>query len=112
MSRDVCGICWCPYDEDGGCGCKPTQPEALLLADALDATHPAVWPHGQEAAAELRRLHEALEMNARTIAMYENEQLDDEALLRQALHALRLIDDAMPFPVAKQTIAALKERLE
>jgi hypothetical protein len=22
MSRDVCGICWCPYDEDGRCGCE------------------------------------------------------------------------------------------
>jgi flagellar hook-associated protein FlgK len=22
MSRDVCGICWCPYDDDGRCGCK------------------------------------------------------------------------------------------
>lgn len=21
MSRDVCGLCWCPYDEDGTCGC-------------------------------------------------------------------------------------------
>lgn len=25
MSRDVCGICWCPYDEDGKCGCKPVK---------------------------------------------------------------------------------------
>ena len=24
MSREVCGICWCPYDEDTGkCACKP-----------------------------------------------------------------------------------------
>jgi hypothetical protein len=22
MSRDVCGICWCPYDEEGKCGCE------------------------------------------------------------------------------------------
>ena len=32
MSREVCGICWCPYDEAGKCGCpsvnvqKSTQP--------------------------------------------------------------------------------------
>ena len=24
MSREVCGICWCPYDEDTGeCACVP-----------------------------------------------------------------------------------------
>ena len=24
MSREVCGICWCPYDEETGeCACKP-----------------------------------------------------------------------------------------
>lgn len=24
MSREVCGICWCPYDEDTGeCACAP-----------------------------------------------------------------------------------------
>jgi hypothetical protein len=22
MGRDVCGICWCPYDEEGKCGCE------------------------------------------------------------------------------------------
>ena len=25
MNRDVCGICWTPYDADGTCGCLPTQ---------------------------------------------------------------------------------------
>jgi hypothetical protein len=25
MSRDVCGICWCPYDEEGKCGCENVQ---------------------------------------------------------------------------------------
>ena len=79
-------------------------PKVLMLVDALEATHPAVWPYGQEAAAELRRQHDEL-------AKVKQITLDDEALLRQALHALRLIDDAMPFPVAKQTIAALRERL-
>ena len=23
MNREVCGICWCPYDEAGKCGCAP-----------------------------------------------------------------------------------------
>ena len=21
MSREVCGLCWCPYEQDGTCGC-------------------------------------------------------------------------------------------
>lgn len=26
MSRTVCGICWCPYDDDtGACGCEPVR---------------------------------------------------------------------------------------
>ena len=30
MSREVCGICWCPYDEETGeCACAP-EPNALL----------------------------------------------------------------------------------
>ena len=28
MSREVCGICWCPYDEEtGACGCEPASKE-------------------------------------------------------------------------------------
>ncbi len=23
MSREVCGICWVPYGDDGECGCPP-----------------------------------------------------------------------------------------
>ena len=27
MSREVCGICWCPYDEETGeCACAPQGP--------------------------------------------------------------------------------------
>jgi len=26
MSREVCGICWCPYDEDTGCEPAPKEP--------------------------------------------------------------------------------------
>lgn len=42
MSRDVCGICWCPYDEDGECGCKPVKvidpaADEALLRQAKDA---------------------------------------------------------------------------
>lgn len=35
----------------------------------------------------------------------------DKELIQQALHALELIDEAMPFPVAKLTIKNLRERL-
>jgi len=58
MSRDVCGICWCPYD-DGKCGCKPVQPTALRLADALDNPTIQAGAIRHEIAAELRRLHAA-----------------------------------------------------
>lgn len=36
---------------------------------------------------------------------------DDTALLRQALEALEQVASAMPFPVARATITALRERL-
>jgi hypothetical protein len=40
MSRTVCGICWCPYDEyTGECAC-PTpvvRDDTALLRQALDA---------------------------------------------------------------------------
>ena len=35
----------------------------------------------------------------------------DEELMQQALDALKLIDEAMPFPVAKLTIKNLRDRL-
>jgi len=40
MSRDVCGICWCPYDDDGKCGCEPAplvRDDTTLLRQALEA---------------------------------------------------------------------------
>lgn len=35
MNRDVCGLCWCPYDEDGTCGCPGLagKPGDALLKD-------------------------------------------------------------------------------
>jgi hypothetical protein len=37
MNRDVCGICWCPYDDNGACGCQTLdaamqQPRAMAQA--------------------------------------------------------------------------------
>ena len=35
MSREVCGICWCPYDEiTGECACKP-EPERRLTDEVI-----------------------------------------------------------------------------
>ena len=34
MNREVCGICWCPYDDNGACGCKSLD-EAMRLPRAL-----------------------------------------------------------------------------
>ena len=32
MSREVCGVCWCPYDEETGeCACAPTPNEPELM---------------------------------------------------------------------------------
>ena len=37
MSREVCGICWCPYDKDTGeCACAP---------QSLPAQEPIAWYH-------------------------------------------------------------------
>ena len=36
MSREVCGICWCPYDEDTGeCACAPVQPRGAMNKDEI-----------------------------------------------------------------------------
>ena len=52
MSRAVCGICWCPYDEDtGDCACPPANvqkstlreaaQQALEALESCDAAHPS-----------------------------------------------------------------------
>ena len=37
MNREVCGICWCPYGDNGACGCQTLddamqQPRAMAQA--------------------------------------------------------------------------------
>jgi hypothetical protein len=90
-----------------------TPPKALLLADVLEATHPALWPYGQEAAAELRRQYEEIEGQAGRIQdLYgqlnatEKEVDDCRLLLRQALEAL---EACLGWP---HVIEAIKERLQ
>ena len=35
MSREVCGTCWCPYDEDtGACACPPPSVQKSTLREA------------------------------------------------------------------------------
>lgn len=66
MSREVCGICWCPYDEEtGDCACPPPDVahEALFLAKELESPLGSVISSevDRRAAKELRRLHAELE---------------------------------------------------
>ncbi len=54
-----------------------------------------------------------LSMNPRytLVCVLYGNPVDDTALLRQALEALEQVASAMPFPVARATITALRERL-
>ena len=43
MSREVCGICWCPYDEfTGDCACPPPNVQKSTQHEALTAIY-EVW---------------------------------------------------------------------
>ena len=65
MNREVCGVCWCPYDDDtGSCACTPAvKASCMSLADVLE--HKAIHENGtmleMACAAELRRLHQFAE---------------------------------------------------
>jgi delta-aminolevulinic acid dehydratase/porphobilinogen synthase len=65
MSRDVCGICWCPYDDDGHCGCA-IAPSAM------------VWRH--QAAHEL--LRRAVDMLKTMPVKHHQQSLHREALVK------------------------------
>ena len=56
MSREVCGICWCPYQEDGSCGCNPLD-DAMKLPNAMAAAYEngykAGVAHEREACAKI-----------------------------------------------------------
>jgi hypothetical protein len=87
MSRDVCGICWCPYDDDGRCGCEPAP---LVNMDAFRLGY-------DKGADDTRRR--------------DHERINDEALLRQALHALEY-RGMSEWKIRQPAINALKERLK
>ena len=56
MNRDVCGICWCPYDDNGACGCQ-TLDDALRITRAMSQAYENGYKAGaaaeREACAEL-----------------------------------------------------------
>lgn len=56
MSRDVCGICWCLYDENGACGCQ-TLDDAMqhprAMAQAYENGYKAGSAAEREACAKL-----------------------------------------------------------
>lgn len=84
-----------------------TQPEALRLADLLEQDRPA---HAHEAAAELRRLHEAHDWQYKMAGerLRRIEKLEQAG--RQALEALGLVVWTNNPPVT-DAIAALRQAL-
>ena len=53
MNREVCGICWCPYDDNGACGCQ-TLDDAMRLPRAMAQAYEAGYKAGE--AAERKRI--------------------------------------------------------
>ena len=56
MNRDVCGICWCPYDDNGACGCKSLDESMRLpraMAQAYENGYKAGVAHEREACAQV-----------------------------------------------------------
>ena len=52
MSRDVCGVCWCPYGDDGRCGCKSTpmvKDDTTLLLECVGLLMQMPVKHPQQA---------------------------------------------------------------
>ena len=70
MNREVCGICWCPYDDNGACGCKPQTGVSMNREDIIrmareagchEASHPMnPWSVTQEALERFAALVAAL----------------------------------------------------
>ena len=56
MNRDVCGICWCPYDDNGACGCKSldaAMQQPRSMAQAYENGYKAGQDHEREACAKV-----------------------------------------------------------
>jgi hypothetical protein len=128
MSRDVCGICWCPY-EDGRCGCDPKEIEKMILRPetiSRKAAHNEAARAWEGAPATIRLLAGpyVVPILATLQAMGAEVQViradlekirrayDDEALLKQALEALETPIHEQPLGMKMSIIAALRERLK
>ena len=102
MSREVCGICWCPYDEEtGACGCEPASKEQHMtnlreaaqqaleaLEEATSYTSCTTWSPSmtEECAAAASALHAALaEPVQEPVAAWENKY----GMKEWEVHALR-----------------------
>jgi hypothetical protein len=120
MSRDVCGICWCPYDDDGKCGCGNVQvinpaPSKVMRGTCIrcgkqvrsDDIHTCTPPPGSELALLLEQNAQMREQNTELDA----KLAESEALLKQALHALKY-RGANEWKVLKPVIEAIEERLK
>lgn len=87
------------------------QPEALRLADLLEQQFPlgtAQHYLDGEAAAELRRLHEANEAFGKRQEWWNDRMVELEAALRQAVEAL---NTARPACFAETTLTAIDEAI-
>ena len=51
MNREVCGICWCPYDDNGACGCKSVD-AAMRLPRAMAQAYENGYKAGASAERE------------------------------------------------------------
>ena len=55
MNREVCGVCWCPYDDNGACGCHYDDAMRLprAMAQAYENGYKAGVAAEREACAKL-----------------------------------------------------------
>ena len=82
MSREVCGICWCPYDEDTGeCACAPQSLPAQEPPCATQECMPSQCPNCASLEAQNTELD-------RKLAEMERKLLELQAAVLQS-HGIR-----------------------
>jgi hypothetical protein len=110
VTRDVCGLCWCPYGDDGECGCTPPAPSA----------EPVAWmyQHKETARTTLRTADDRMadghvrKGSWAEMPLYLASPPAHREAMRLALEALSRFMDDSPRPsdalFGKQAIAALR----
>jgi hypothetical protein len=124
MSRDVCGICLCPYDDDGKCGCNALklaeQCESDVQSPDCDCERCELFRAAADAfrqqhreTADLKRQIESMHYDLDAMSAIKEERDECYVVMRQALEALEFAWHAMPgkWEIGNAAIAALKERL-